>query len=154
MDLPLSLSKRAKEVLINGTWIANTNFKEQIMSVDWIQANKQISGLNTIALLTYHVWYYLQGLNNVFKGGSLDIKDQYSFDMPKHTSESDWQDLIQQFNCHAELFVKNIENLNDNLLSQPFVDEKYGNYLRNIEGVIEHSYYHLGQIVLIKKIVQ
>lgn len=28
-----------------------------------------------------------------------------------------------------------------------------GSYLRNIEGVIEHSYYHLGQISLIKKMI-
>jgi hypothetical protein len=34
-----------------------------------------------------------------------------------------------------------------------FVDEKYGTYLRNIEAMIEHSYYHLGQIVLIRKIL-
>lgn len=38
-------------------------------------------------------------------------------------------------------------------LDEPFVDEKYGSYLRNIEGVIEHSYYHLGQVVLVKKMV-
>ena len=38
-------------------------------------------------------------------------------------------------------------------LSQGFVDEKYGTYSRNIDGMIEHSYYHLGQIVLIKKLI-
>jgi hypothetical protein len=43
--------------------------------------------------------------------------------------------------------------MEDALLDQPFVDEKYGSYLRNIEGVIEHSYYHLGQISLIRKMI-
>ena len=38
-------------------------------------------------------------------------------------------------------------------LDENFVDEKYGNYTRNIDGMIEHSYYHLGQISLIKKII-
>jgi len=33
------------------------------------------------------------------------------------------------------------------------VEEKYGNYQRNIDGMIEHSYYHLAQIVVIKKIL-
>ncbi len=28
-----------------------------------------------------------------------------------------------------------------------------GDYLRNIDGMIEHSYYHLGQIVLIEKLI-
>ena len=38
-------------------------------------------------------------------------------------------------------------------LNIDFVDEKYGTYSRNINGILEHSYYHLGQIVLIKKLV-
>jgi hypothetical protein len=43
--------------------------------------------------------------------------------------------------------------MDDSLLDQPFVEEKYGSYWRNIEGVIEHSYYHLGQVLLIQKVV-
>lgn len=39
-------------------------------------------------------------------------------------------------------------------LNLPFVNEKYGTYLRNIDGLIEHSYYHLGQITLIKKLIK
>ncbi|MGJ8593340.1 MAG: hypothetical protein ACSHXF_12375 [Aquaticitalea sp.] len=42
----------------------------------------------------------------------------------------------------------------DSQLNAVFVDAKYGTYLRNIDGMIEHSYYHLGQIVLIKKLLQ
>jgi hypothetical protein len=34
--------------------------------------------------------------------------------------------------------------MNDSVLDQPFVDEIFGSYWRNIEAVIEHSYYHLG----------
>ena len=38
-------------------------------------------------------------------------------------------------------------------LENNFVDKKYGSYRRNIEGMIEHSYYHLGQISLIRKMI-
>lgn len=38
-------------------------------------------------------------------------------------------------------------------LNAYFVEEKYGSYYRNIDAMIEHSYYHLGQIVLINKIL-
>ena len=43
--------------------------------------------------------------------------------------------------------------MDSSLLAQTFVYEKYGSYLRNIEGVIEHSYYHLGQVSLIRKMI-
>jgi len=46
-----------------------------------------------------------------------------------------------------------IEKMPEEQLNEDFVDEKYGDYLRNIEGMIEHSYYHLGQIALIRKII-
>jgi hypothetical protein len=43
--------------------------------------------------------------------------------------------------------------MEDYIFDKPFIDEKYGTFLRNIEGVIEHSYYHLGQISLIRKMI-
>ena len=147
------LADRLREVLLNGKWIANTNFKEQLLSITWEQAITKVENLNTIALLTFHINYYLKGLLNVFQGGKLDIRDQYSFDLPEIRSASDWTTLLNDFLTNAELFAQQVEQMEESLLEQPFVDEKYGNYWRNIEGVIEHSYYHLGQVSLIRKMI-
>lgn len=68
-------------------------------------------------------------------------------------SETDWKKLINEFLINSEKFIKEVTNLPDYKLDEPFTDEKYGSYLRNIEGAIEHSYYHLGQISLIKKMI-
>ena len=46
-----------------------------------------------------------------------------------------------------------IEQLQESKLWEDFSENKYGNYYRNICGIIEHIHYHLGQIVLIKKII-
>ena len=54
---------------------------------------------------------------------------------------------------NAEKFAAHVERMPDEKLEAVFMDEKYGNYRRNIEGVIEHSYYHLGQISLIRKMI-
>lgn len=60
---------------------------------------------------------------------------------------------MDEFVCNAEKFINHVENMDNNLLTQPFVKEEYGSYLRNIEAQIEHSYYHLGQVSLIKKLI-
>lgn len=146
-----ALASRLREVLLNGHWIANTNFKEQIVSVNWQQATQKVDNLNTIAALTYHINYYLAGILNAFENGKLEIRDKYSFDLPPIQSEADWNQLVQDFLSNAEKFANEVEQMDDNIFDQPFVDEKYGSYLRNIEGVIEHSYYHLGQVSLIRK---
>lgn len=147
------IAKRLREVLLNGYWIANTNYKDQLLSITWQQATHQIADLNTIAALTYHINYYLVGILNVFKGGPLEIKDQYSFDLPPIQSEEDWKKLVEEFLANSAAFADEVAQIPDEKLDQLFVNEKYGTYLRNIEGVIEHSYYHFGQIVLIKKLI-
>lgn len=154
MKRNLAMANRLREVLLNGKWIANTNFKEQILSVSWRQAIQKLDNLNTIALLTFHINYYLAGLINVFKGGKLEIRDKYSFDLPEIRSEKEWDTLVSDFLRNAEMFASEVEEMDERLLDQPFVDEKYGSYWRNIEGVIEHSYYHLGQVSLIRKMIQ
>lgn len=148
-----SLAHRLKEVLLDGRWIANTNMKEQIESVNWNQAIQQIDSLNTIAALTFHINYYLGGLVEVFDGGKLEIQDKFSFDMPPIQSESDWKKLVANFNSNATRIIEQVKKMTDNKLDEPFVNEKYGTYQRNIEGIIEHTYYHLGQISLIKKMI-
>lgn len=147
------LSKRLKEVLLDGRWIANTNFQDQISQVNWQQATQQVGSLNTIARLTFHINYYLAGILNVFNGGDLEIRDKYSFDLPPIESEEDWQQLVQEFLSNAEQFVEAVGKMSDSKLAEPFVDPKYGDYRRNIEGVIEHTYYHLGQVSLLRKLI-
>lgn len=147
------MANRLREVLLNGRWIANTNFKEQIESITWQQAIQQVSNLNSIATLTFHINYYLGGVLQVFDGGKLDIRDQFSFDMPEIKTEADWQQLLNSFINNATLFSNKTEAMPDEILDQVFVEEKYGSYLRNIESMIEHAYYHLGQVVLIRKLL-
>jgi hypothetical protein len=153
MTRNLIIASRLREVFHNGRWIANTNYKEQILSVNWQQAIQKIGNLNTIAAMTYHINYYLAGLLNAFKNGKLEISDKYSFDLPQLQSEADWNNLVTEFLNNSEKFANKVEQMDDSIFDQPFVDEKYGSYLRNIEGVIEHSYYHLGQISLIRKMI-
>lgn len=57
MQTTTVIANRLREVLLNGRWVANTNFKEQLEAVTWEQAIRQVGQLNTIAALTFHVNY-------------------------------------------------------------------------------------------------
>lgn len=153
MTRNLTIASRLREVFLNGRWIANTNYKDQILSVNWQQATRKIEGLNTIAALTYHINYYLAGILSAFENGKLEIRDQYSFDLPPIHSEMEWNQLTSEFLSNSEKFADKVEQMEDQEFDQIFINEKYGTLLRNIEGVIEHSYYHLGQISLIRKMI-
>ncbi|TBX69192.1 DUF1572 domain-containing protein [Flavobacterium silvisoli] len=148
-----TLASRLREVLLDGHWIANTNYKEQLLKTSWQQATQKVGNLNTIAALTYHINYYLAGLLNAFESGKLEISDKFSFNLPPIHSEAEWNQLLTDFLNNSEKFADTVEQMQDDIFDQPFIDEKYGTFLRNIEGVIEHSYYHLGQVSLIRKMI-
>lgn len=147
------LATRFREVILNGTWIANTNFKAQLENTNWEMVTKKVDNLNTIALLAQHIHYYINGINQVFAGGTLDIKDKYSFDFPLITTQEQWEAFLQRFWKDAETFAQYVEQLSEEQLNSDFTNPNYGSYYRNIDGMIEHSYYHLGQIALIKKML-
>ncbi|SEH91235.1 Protein of unknown function [Paenimyroides aquimaris] len=147
------IAHRFREVILNGTWIANTNYKDQLSGLYWEIATQKINSLNTIAVLAQHIHYYISGILNVFNGGTLDIKDKYSFDFPPIQSQNQWEEFLNKFWNDTERFAVFVEQMPEEKLNDVFVDEKYGTYRKNIESMIEHSYYHLGQIVLIKKLL-
>jgi hypothetical protein len=147
------IARRFREVILNGTWVANTNYEHQLTGLSWEIATTKFNSLNTIAALAQHIHYYIKGVKSVFKGGSLEIKDKFSFDFPPPQSQNEWENFLAIFFSDAEEFASLIEQMPEEKLKEVFVDKKYGTYQRNIDGIIEHSYYHLGQIVLIKKFI-
>ena len=153
MTLSQQLAIRFREVILDGKWVANTNYKDQLSAISYKTAFKKMGSLNSIGLLSQHIHYYIAGVNKVLEGGTLEIRDAYSFDFSPLTTQEQWEAFLNQFWLDSEVFISFVEKLDDSQLKAAFVDKKYGSYIRNIEGMIEHCYYHLGQIVLLKKLL-
>lgn len=147
-----TLARRFREVMLDGRWIANTNFKDQVESITLEEAQRVTSGLNSPLALCYHIYYYIQGINDFFISGKLEISDRFSFDHPDFQSDEQWKLFKEQLWNESEKFAKRVESMDQDQLDEVFVDPKYGTYKRNINGLIEHAYYHLGQLVLIRKL--
>lgn len=155
MTINEEIAKQLRDLFLSGQWIGtDLNLKLQLDDVDVEMANAKYESLNTIALLAFHLNYYLEGVINVFKGGILEIKDKYSYDMTPITSQEEWDTMRNNIYRNAEYFIFLVEQMPTSQLQDAFTDEKYGTYLRNLIGILEHSYYHLGQIVLIKKLLR
>ncbi|WP_026705465.1 hypothetical protein [Flavobacterium soli] len=153
MNLPQQIAKHLRDVYFGGNWSVS-NLKDTLSDVNWQHATQQIHSFNTIAVLTYHVGYFVSAVAEVLEGKPLNAKDEYSFLHPPIESEEDWQQLLEKTWADAEKFANLIEQLPESIFFEDFIDEKYGNYYRNLSGIIEHLHYHLGQIVIIKKMVQ
>lgn len=153
MENNRELAKRFSDVILNNSWVANNSYKNQLTDLPLEVVLFKYQSLHSIAALTQHVHYYIAGILNVFNGGNLDIKDIYSFDFPPiHTIEQ-WHTFLAVFWTDAASFTQKLEEMDENTLNSIFVKKEYGTYRFNINTLIEHSYYHLGQIVLIKKLI-
>ena len=152
MNITKQIADHFRQVHFGGNW-TSVNLKETLSDVDWQLATRRVQSLNTIAALVFHINYYVSEVLKVLKGEPLTARDKFSFGHPPIDSQEDWDKLLIKTWADAESFADLIEQLPEGILWEQFTDGQYENFYRNIHGIIEHTHYHLGQIILIKKFV-
>lgn len=152
MSISKQIAKHLRDVHFGGNWTCS-NYKDLLKDVTWQQAIQTVHTFNTIATLVYHTHYYIVVTTKVLQGEPLVAKDEHSFNCPAFHSQKEWDHFLEEVWRAAEEMASLIEQLPDSLLNEIFVDEKYGTYYRNLQGMIEHHHYHLGQIAMIKKML-
>lgn len=146
------LAKQMREVYFGGNW-TSVCFKAVLAEVPWQQAQVSVAGCNSVATLFCHASYYVRVLGEVLRGEPLTAKDEYSFAVPPIGSQEEWLALQQAMWQAAEQTAALMEAADDAILETPFTHERYGSYYRNMAGIIEHLHYHLGQIVIVLRVM-
>jgi len=153
MKLTAQIAKQIRDLHFGGNWTASS-VKDSLAGISWQQAVTRVHSCNTIASLVFHMNYYVSAVLEVLQGELLNASDKLSFNHAPILSADDWEKLLDKTWRDAESFATLVEQLPEAKLREDFSDNKYGSWFRNLEGVIEHIHYHLGQIVLIIKIIQ
>ncbi len=151
MNFPQQIAKHLRDVHFGGNW-TSVNLKDTLTGITLEQATKKNADLNSIAVLVFHMNYYVDVIIKVLQGQPVKAHDKFSFELPPLRSEEEWQSLVNKALTEAETLAGLIEQLSESQLDDFFMDQKYGTYYRNFHGLIEHCHYHLGQIVILKKL--
>lgn len=133
----------------NWTWV---NFQDLLQDVTFEEAQKQLPGFNSIAVLSFHIRYFVKAVQLVVDQQPFEVHDKYSFNLPQPFGPEDWEALRRDLVHSLQHLSESLANQDDALLSQTFVLEKYGTWHRNLLGLLEHSHYHMGQIAILKKL--
>jgi len=152
MSITKQIAQQLRAVHFGGNWTA-VNIKAQISDLSWQLINAKIEGFNTLLVLVYHLHYYEAMVSKFLEGGPLDGSDKFSFDHPPIQSKEAWEAFAEKVNSTGEHLANLIEQFPEERLGETFVKEQYGTCYRNFTGIIEHCHYHLGQIVIIKKLL-
>ena len=147
------LADHFRQVHFGGNW-TTVNLQDQLTDTTWQQSIYRCGELHTIAELAFHIHFFVAAVLNVFRGNPLDAHDRFSFDCPAIESAEDWEKLRHRIFEDAKEFASHVEKFSDDHFDSLFADEKYGTVYRNIQGIIEHSHYHLGQLVIVKKLAE
>ncbi len=145
------ISKHLRELYFGKNWTA-ASFPTVMDGIGWQLAIKERSGFNSIATLVYHMNYYVITTIDVINGSTSVPPDKDSFIKPAIHNEEDWEKLKMDTQDTVNRLLELLSGLEDDILLKTFVAERYGSYYRNIQGMIEHSHYHLGQIMILKKL--
>ncbi|NNJ89501.1 MAG: DUF1572 domain-containing protein [Eudoraea sp.] len=152
MHNPTIISEHIRQVYFGGNWTA-VNLKDTLDGISWEMATKKVEPLHTIAELVYHMNYFVTVMLRVLNGKPLQGNDAVSFDCPPINSQADWEGFQKSIIKEIETFADLVTSLPEEQLWELVGDKKYGNYYRNLHGIIEHCHYHLGQIVLLRKLL-
>lgn len=153
MTTTSGIARHFREVHFGGNWTW-ANVRDNLQDVTWEEALHRRDGFNTIAMLAFHIHYFVAAVRQVLEGGPLDAHDKFSYTHPPIGSDANWQQLLQKMWTDAERFAELVERLPDERLHTDMADPKYGSWYRNLTGIIEHTLYHLGQIVVLKKLLR
>lgn len=147
------IAKHFRDVHFGGNW-TSVQLRATLQDVSLEEALHQREGFNSIAVLAFHINYFVAAVLRVLEGGPLDAHDKFSFSHPPIRNAADWQALLDKLWQDAERFAALVEQLPDERLHSDMADPKYGSWYRNLHGIIEHTHYHLGQIVILKKLLR
>ncbi len=141
--------------LITGPNLTGSHLSQHLDDVSVDEAITSLYGLNSIAQLVFHIHYYINAVGDVLEGKPLLAKDSLSFEAPLITTEVSMAITKRTTLCSdAALCATSRKIFTQKQLKEDFVVEKYGSYEHNLVGLLEHSHYHFGQIVIIKKMLR
>jgi uncharacterized damage-inducible protein DinB len=153
MNTVHQIAQHISQLYFGGNWTAS-NYTDVLADVTHEEAVQSINQLNSIATLLYHTSYYIHAQTQVLEGNPLTASDKESFIHPPIKSELEWETMKKLTFDSVKKYLEHIKSMPEETLHTNFYGDAYGSWLNNLMGLLEHNHYHLGQIVVIKKLLR
>lgn len=146
----LRLSKLFADLQEGNCWIG-VNFQSSLQDIPATIAGRTVQqDTNSIWQLVAHIVYWRTTVINRLNG-TLDLPSFPDFQQPGVINESNWQELLADFDTCYKQLQHTLMHFDEHSLQRasPRPDQTY---FQLITGCLQHDAYHLGQIVLLKKL--
>jgi uncharacterized damage-inducible protein DinB len=133
-------------------WI-DVNIKETLKDITAVQASKRVlKDCNTIWEITNHLVQWRLNVLQRVQGKIMTTPAHNYIQRITENSDEAWAATLDQFSDTQEEWNRFLLALKEEDLEKVYpVNEM--TYYEHIQGIIQHDAYHLGQIVLLKKLL-
>lgn len=153
MNIQTQIAQHLLQVTEGDNW-TDVNIADIIKDISVEEATHRTEASpNTIASLIHHLSYWNRIMIQRINGIKPDIPESNGFDVPHLRTDQDWGNLKADYFASVQELADAILKVDEARLEQPIV-EGYSSVYKNLQGTVEHVHYHLGQIVILKKLVR
>jgi uncharacterized damage-inducible protein DinB len=140
--------------IYNGNPWLEVNLANTLKDVTADQAYRKITpNLNTIWEIVNHLIQWRRNILKRVQGEVITTPDHNYFVPVLDPSEAAWEQSLQNLDKTQELWNSFLEDFDDADLDKIYANNNH-TYYEHIHGIIQHDVYHLGQIVILKKMLK
>jgi len=141
------------EDLYNGEPWIDVTIQGTLKKLSAAQAAKKVSPeLNSIWQLVDHMTEWRRNVLQRVRGKIMATPDNNYIISTKDTSEAAWKQTLKSLEDSQDLWISFLKNCNEGEFEKIYPKNNLS-YYEHIHGILQHDAYHLGQIVLLAKMV-
>lgn len=142
------------KALYNGHPWLDVNLMDNLSKLTWQQAGRKAHPrLNTIWEIVNHLASWRMNVLQRVQGEVISTPADNYFTPVTNQSERDWKAALERFRESQDAWVQFLERSEDDILEKAYPVNQMSYYV-HIHGIIQHDAYHLGQIVLLAKLLE
>ncbi len=149
-------SKRVSNLyqsIYNGDPWLEVTLENTLKNVSAAQAYRKINpNLNTIWEIVNHLIQWRRNILKRVQGETITTPDHNYFVPVLDSSEAAWEQSLQNLAKSQELWNSFLNTFDDANFEKIYPTNNH-TYYEHIHGIIQHDVYHLGQIVILKKLL-
>jgi|SRR5205809_625301 len=152
MTITSLIADHIKQVYEGDNW-TDVNITDTIKDISCQQAQQKTEASpNTIASLLHHLYFWNGMMLQRLKGYNPAVPAINGYDVAELKNDNDWDELKEQTHQSFIQLADAVKNFPEEKLYELSPTGKSSNY-KNFQGIAEHAHYHLGQIVILKKLI-
>lgn len=141
------------EKLYNGSPWIDINLMSVLEHITADKASVRIDpNCNTIWEITNHLICWRLNVLKRVQGNIMETPDNNYFESITDTSPQAWESTLAKFEDSQKLWLEFLKGIKFDRLEEHYPKNKM-TYYEHIHGILQHDAYHLGQIVLMMKMI-